>query len=90
MDINKTLQEREKTYGSFESFSEISQALKNTLRASDGHANLTNAQVESLDMIMHKAARILNGSPDHIDSWHDIAGYAQLVVDILEEQAKND
>ncbi len=90
MDINKTLEERGKTYGSFKSFSAISQALKNRLRASAGHANLTDAQVESLDMIMHKVAKILNGSPDHIDSWHDIAGYAQLVVNILEEQTRHD
>lgn len=27
--------------------------------------------------------RILNGDPDYHDSWHDIAGYAQLVADQL-------
>ena len=36
-------------------------------------------------MIFHKLARIANGDPTYIDSWTDIAGYAQLVVDDLNE-----
>lgn len=40
-------------------------------------------QQEALDMICHKIGRILNGDPDYADSWHDIAGYAQLVADRL-------
>ena len=39
-------------------------------------------------MILHKVARILNGDPDYVDSWADIAGYAQLVVNILEKRSK--
>jgi hypothetical protein len=34
-------------------------------------------------MIAHMLGRILNGDPDYADSWHDIAGYAQLVADRL-------
>lgn len=37
-------------------------------------------------MIAHKLARIMNGDPNYIDNWTDIAGYAQLVVDILEQR----
>jgi hypothetical protein len=40
-------------------------------------------QQEALDMIAHKIARILNGDPNYADSWVDIAGYAQLVADRL-------
>ena len=42
-------------------------------------------------MICHKLSRIANGDPFYADSWHDIAGYSQLVVNILEEaeQRKN-
>jgi hypothetical protein len=36
-----------------------------------------------LDMICHKIGRIINGDPDYADSWHDIAGYAQLVANRL-------
>jgi hypothetical protein len=35
-------------------------------------------------MIAHKIGRIVNGDPDHVDSWVDIAGYAQLVADELQ------
>lgn len=43
-------------------------------------------QKEALSMIFSKIARILNGDPDHIDSWHDIAGYATLVEDRLRKE----
>jgi hypothetical protein len=36
-------------------------------------------------MIFHKIARILNGNPDYVDNWIDIAGYAKLVADDLEK-----
>ena len=39
--------------------------------------------LESLTLICHKLARIANGDPFYDDSWKDIAGYSQLVVDIL-------
>ena len=42
------------------------------------------SQQEALDMIAHKIGRIINGNPHYKDSWVDIAGYAQLVVDELE------
>jgi len=40
-------------------------------------------QQEALEMIAHKIARILNGDPNYVDSWVDIAGYAKLVADRL-------
>jgi hypothetical protein len=39
-------------------------------------------------MIAHKIGRILNGDPDYIDSWDDIAGYAKLVADRLRGNEK--
>lgn len=38
-------------------------------------------------IILNKLARLLF-TPSHIDSWKDIAGYAQLVVDDLEAANK--
>jgi hypothetical protein len=43
-------------------------------------------QREALEMIAHKIARIVNGDPNYADSWLDIAGYAQLVADRLNER----
>lgn len=41
-------------------------------------------QREALEMIAHKIGRILNGDPNYIDSWTDVAGYATLVAQRLE------
>ena len=39
---------------------------------------LTLKQIEALDMIALKLARIISGGHRHKDSWDDIAGYATL------------
>ena len=72
---------------SFEARSEygtqqLKQLIKHYLEKS-GTA-LAYDQQESLDMICHKIARIVNGDPDYADSWVDIAGYAKLVADRLQ------
>lgn len=80
MSIEDTLNERATTHGNFDEFSAVSQNLK---------AILTEEQIyppyitEALDMIAHKLARIVCGNPNHVDHWHDIAGYATLVEYIL-------
>jgi hypothetical protein len=82
MDITETLQERGKRYGVFTRHAEISQQLKEVINQYQTKV-LAADQQEALDMICHKIGRILNGDPDYADSWHDIAGYAQLVADRL-------
>lgn len=83
-DVANTLKERENRYGDFNGHASISQALKNAMQCTKGWANLNAAQSEALEMIAHKIARILNGDPTYADSWHDIAGYAKLVEDLIE------
>ena len=82
-DVDKTLAERGSRYGAFKGHAEITQMLKECLHNHSGWLNLTDDQKESLDMIVHKIGRIMNGDPNYADSWHDIAGYAQLVEKIL-------
>jgi hypothetical protein len=43
---------------------------------------------EAFHIIANKMGRILNGDPWYHDSWHDIVGYAKLVADRLEQEAK--
>jgi hypothetical protein len=88
--IDKTLTERGKRYGAFRDHAEISQSLKEVLIAAidKRDTDLAPDQCEALDMICHKIARIINGDPDYADSWHDIAGYAQLVADRLNGVAR--
>ena len=81
-DITETLQERGKRYGVFTRHAEISQQLKEVINQYQTKV-LAADQQEALDMICHKIGRIINGDPDYADSWHDIAGYAQLVADRL-------
>lgn len=98
-NLTKTLEERGNRYGRFDGHSEITQALKRTLRGEDNKFSeqresalalawmrLEDDQRESLEMIAHKIGRILNGDPNYADSWADIAGYAKLVADRLEEK----
>ena len=78
-DVNETLNEREEAYGPFKVHSDISQSLKEVMIGSAAWCRLTNAQRESLEMIQHKIARILNRGANCPDNWHDIAGYATLI-----------
>ena len=82
MSIEKTLKQRQKTHGNFETHAKISQELKAVLWKYDYQA-LSPDQCEALEMICHKIARILNGNPDTHDHWHDVAGYSTLVADRL-------
>jgi len=77
--IADVLAQRETTYGSFAEHARISQTLKFDLTQSINWNTMRPDQREALEMIVHKIARILNGNPDYVDSWTDIAGYATLV-----------
>lgn len=81
--ITDILTERGSRYGSFDSHARITQALKDAMQREPGWARLTPSMRESLEMQAHKIGRILNGDPTYLDSWVDIVGYAQLVVDEL-------
>lgn len=86
MDIQATLTERGSRYGDFPSNSRIIQELKAVCRDSPNweEDKLLDLHKESIDLICVKLGRILNGDPNYADSWVDIAGYAQLVVNYLE------
>ena len=83
MEINALLSDREKQYGQFRGHAAIAQGLKEVMHQTSNWQRLTPPQKESLDMIQHKIARILNGDPDYIDNWVDICGYSQLEINIL-------
>ena len=88
MSVSETLAEREKRYGDFTGHANVTQDLKRVvLNALESlQKELEDDQQEALDMIFHKIGRIINGDPDYIDSWHDIAGYARLIEDRLSHQ----
>ena len=86
-DVDVILDERAATYGSFEDVAGCAQEIKNAIRICN-NSELDDDQIEALDMIASKIARIVNGNPNHIDSWIDIAGYATLVADRLQGKTR--
>jgi len=83
-NLASILEERGSRYGSFKTHAAITQHLKDVMKCAPKWNALTPSHKESLEMIAHKIGRILNGDPNYADSWVDIAGYAQLIVDQLE------
>jgi hypothetical protein len=94
-NLEQTLTERGARYGNFTSHARVTQDLK---RVIDDHMPIGRSvngewirflqpdQAEALDMIAHKIGRILAGDPNYADAWHDIAGYAQLVANRLNDE----
>ena len=84
MSVDNTLAERGARYGSFEDHARISQQIKLAFEAGKNWNNLPYDMREALEMTAHKIARILNGDPNYVDSWHDIIGYIRLIEKRLE------
>lgn len=83
-DIQNTLQERGKNYGPFTGHAGITQAIKSAMCKAPNWIDITPDKKEALEMIAHKIGRILNGNSNYDDSWVDIAGYAQLIVNNIQ------
>lgn len=88
--VDTVLNDRAKDYGKFIEGAEIMQMLKRLVHnyIEDRGTPLAFDQREAIDMIIHKLGRIINGNPDKVDHWTDIAGYAKLVADRLEGNAR--
>lgn len=91
MEVKETLKQRSTNYGSFS----IGTALRATMieaildsykKNNDGKEMPKFYEIAILD-IVNKLTRIAV-TYDHIDSWHDIAGYAMLVEEHIKQQNK--
>jgi hypothetical protein len=71
------IHQREKTHGDYERQARLSQDLKTRIRQ-EAHT-LTHQQLESIEMICVKIARIVCGNPNEADHWLDVQGYAELI-----------
>lgn len=76
--VEATLAERQNQYGDFSKVAGVSQHLQSVILAAG--ADFDDVQREAIQMICSKLARLACGDASHVDSWHDIAGYATLVV----------
>jgi hypothetical protein len=88
LSLGHVLEKRNITYGDFETQGDIAQNLKQIVR--ELWDELEPDQREALDMIMNKISRILNGSPNVVDSWDDIAGYALLISNRLRREVQHE
>lgn len=88
--IEKILDKRAEQYGTFVRNANIAIKLKQVIHNAMVRENtqLYPDQLQALDMIATKIGRILTGNPSHLDSWMDIAGYATLVSDRLQGNAR--
>jgi hypothetical protein len=89
-EVDVTLDARALDYGKFIEGAEVMQMLKRVVQAALNNRDkvLAHDQAEAMDMIIHKIGRIVNGNPDVVDHWLDIAGYAKLVADRLEGRVR--
>jgi len=89
-NVDTVLDTRALDYGKFKDGAALMQAIKRTMaeHAQKHGKTFADDQWEALEMIVHKIGRIVNGNPDKVDHWTDIAGYAKLIADRLEGKVR--
>lgn len=87
-EIDEVLEERGLRYGTFIDQAKIQDYLITAVTKSYDYIgkepDLEVDQIAAIEMIIVKLARIINGDPNYVDSWTDIAGYATLVANRLQ------
>ena len=90
--IDETLKERGSRYGDYMGHARVAQRLQDVvrdelyIRPDMDWQDLDYDMREALTIIFDKIGRIVNGDPWYADSWHDIAGYATLIDERLENE----
>lgn len=91
-NVNETLKERGKVYGDYKGGSEFRANVMELII--DRYAKVNHGGMPAIHMvyvydIVNKLSR-LAVTPYHIDTWHDIAGYATLVEEALRKAEKQE
>ena len=91
-NVNETLKERGKVYGDYKGGSEFRANVMELIV--DRYAKVNHGGMPAIHMvyvydIVNKLSR-LAVTPYHIDTWHDIAGYATLVEKALIKAEKQE
>ena len=84
-NVNETLKERGAVYGDYKGGSEFRASVMKLIK--DRHQAVNGKDLDAVQMVYiydigNKLSRLAT-TPDHIDTWHDIAGYATLVETAL-------
>lgn len=80
--VDATLSERQASYGCFEDVAFVTENIINVLKKCN-YDSMPHTHKMSMYMIASKMARLVNGDFNHLDSWHDIQGYAKLIEDLI-------
>jgi len=86
--VEQVLEERGKDYGDYVGKALFIQGVKYLMRKGPSWNAMDADMRESMEMIAHKMGRVVYGDPNYVDSWIDIAGYAKLVADRLEDKVQ--
>ena len=91
-EVNETLKERGKVYGDYKGGSEFRANVMELIV--DRYAKVNHGGMPAIHMvyvydIVNKLSR-LAVTPYHIDTWHDIAGYATLVEKALRKAERQE
>jgi len=88
MEVKDILEERQETHGEFSEGAKFTQVYKQSIRQTEGWLQLSYSKKESIDMVIHKLARICVGDFKWLDSWYDVIGYSQLIINQEKENNK--
>lgn len=81
VSVEVTLEDRGKSYGEYADGTRIAMRLFDIVQSGPSYGEMNAGQQYAMFMFCAKMARLLNGDPNHADSWLDVAGYATLVHD---------
>lgn len=84
--VDSILDQRNKTHGEFMDVAAVAVGLRQIIR--DRRPDLMPDQEEALTLICTKIARIVNGDPNEVDHWSDLAGYSMLIADRLKGKVR--
>jgi hypothetical protein len=88
VSLEQILQDREADYGQFKMLAKLSQDLKEVVARQYKWGEMPPNHKESIEMILHKISRLVNGNSHKADTWLDIAGYATLVASEIMKESK--
>src|SRR5689334_8241581 len=69
--ISELLADRNSKYGDYGDNARMTQSIMAILMSGSRSEDLNEIHKEGLHMILHKMSRIVNGDPNHVDSWYD-------------------
>lgn len=91
-NVNETLKERGKVYGDYKGGSFFRAVVMRAIIArykEVNHGGMPDIYMVYLYDIVNKLSRLAS-TPDHIDTWHDIAGYAMLVEEAFKKDKEQE